>query len=55
MTDNRQPGSLMPLRIGFIPLVDAAALLVAVGKAAAPARPSDRFPVEQTVIWNKFE
>jgi nitroreductase len=30
-------------------------MLVAVGKAAAPARPSDRFPVEQTVIWNNFE
>jgi NitT/TauT family transport system ATP-binding protein len=32
MTDTRTPGTLTPLRIGFIPLVDAAALLVAVDK-----------------------
>ncbi|QYR19127.1 nitroreductase family protein [Paenibacillus sp. sptzw28] len=30
-------------------------LLVAIGKAAIPARPSSRFPVEQTIIWNGFE
>ena len=30
MTDQSKPGSLMPLRIGFIPLADAAALLIAV-------------------------
>ncbi|WP_276356846.1 nitroreductase family protein [Cohnella caldifontis] len=29
-------------------------LLVAIGKAAAPARPSYRRPVEQTVVWNGF-
>jgi len=32
MTENTRPGSLTPLRIGFIPLADAAALLVAVDK-----------------------
>lgn len=30
-------------------------LLVAIGKAAKPARPTSRFPVEQTIIWNGFE
>jgi nitroreductase len=30
-------------------------LLVAIGKAAVPARPSSRLPVEQTIIWNGFE
>ncbi|WP_134685824.1 nitroreductase family protein [Brevibacillus migulae] len=30
-------------------------LLVAIGKAARPARPTSRFPVEQTIIWNGFE
>ncbi|UUZ86353.1 nitroreductase family protein [Paenibacillus sp. P26] len=30
-------------------------LLVAIGKAVKPARPTSRFPVEQTVIWNGFE
>ncbi|GLI04498.1 NAD(P)H nitroreductase [Paenibacillus tyrfis] len=30
-------------------------LLVAIGKAAVPARPTSRFPVEQTIIWNGFE
>ncbi|QRG65159.1 nitroreductase family protein [Brevibacillus choshinensis] len=30
-------------------------LLVAIGKAARPARPTTRFPVEQTVVWNGFE
>ncbi|OXM82853.1 nitroreductase family protein [Paenibacillus rigui] len=30
-------------------------LLVAIGKGARPARPTSRFPVEQTVIWNGFE
>ncbi|MFD1956949.1 nitroreductase family protein [Paenibacillus thailandensis] len=29
-------------------------LLVAIGKAAAPARPSMRFPVEQVMVWNEF-
>ncbi|WP_028612059.1 nitroreductase family protein [Paenibacillus harenae] len=29
-------------------------LLVAIGKAARPARPTSRFPVEQTIIWNGF-
>lgn len=27
-------------------------LLVAIGKAAAPARPSGRLPVEQKIVWN---
>jgi NitT/TauT family transport system ATP-binding protein len=35
MTEQKGSGSLTPLRIGFIPLVDAAALLVAVGKGFA--------------------
>ncbi|MDQ0114548.1 nitroreductase family protein [Paenibacillus harenae] len=30
-------------------------LLVAIGKAAKPARPTSRFPAEQTIIWNGFE
>jgi len=30
-------------------------LLVAIGKAARPARLTSRFPVEQTIIWNGFE
>ncbi|CAG7652439.1 nitroreductase family protein [Paenibacillus allorhizosphaerae] len=30
-------------------------LLVAIGKAAKPARPTSRFLVEQTIIWNGFE
>ncbi|AEI43096.1 nitroreductase family protein [Paenibacillus mucilaginosus] len=30
-------------------------LLVAIGRAAKPARPTSRFPVEQTVVWNGFE
>lgn len=29
-------------------------LLLPIGKAAAPAYPSSRFPVEQTVVWNSF-
>ncbi|XEC94268.1 nitroreductase family protein [Paenibacillus tarimensis] len=29
-------------------------MLVAIGKAATPARPSGRFPVEQTIVWNRF-
>ncbi|WP_199615298.1 nitroreductase family protein [Paenibacillus alkalitolerans] len=29
-------------------------MLVAIGKAAAPARPTSRFPVEQTIVWNGF-
>ena len=34
----------------FIPV-----LLVAIGKAAKPARPTSRLPVEQTIVWNGFE
>lgn len=30
-------------------------LLVAIGKASLPARPTSRFPVEQTAVWNGFE
>ncbi|RCW51970.1 nitroreductase family protein [Paenibacillus prosopidis] len=30
-------------------------LLVAIGKAAKPARATSRFPVERTVIWNGFD
>ncbi|UKS27940.1 nitroreductase family protein [Paenibacillus sp. HWE-109] len=30
-------------------------LLVTIGKAARPARPTSRFTVEQTIIWNGFE
>jgi Nitroreductase len=29
-------------------------MLVAIGKAAVPARPSMRFPVERTAVWNEF-
>jgi nitroreductase len=29
-------------------------MLIALGKAAQPGRPTDRFPVEKTVFWNKF-
>jgi nitroreductase len=29
-------------------------LLVAVGKAAKPARSTTRLPVEETVVWNGF-
>ncbi len=29
-------------------------MLVAIGKAAVSAHPSNRFPVEQTIIWNGF-
>lgn len=29
-------------------------MLVAIGKAALPARPSSRLPVEQTIVWNHF-
>lgn len=29
-------------------------LLIAIGKAAVPARPSGRFPVSRTVVWNQF-
>ncbi|WP_259391603.1 hypothetical protein [Paenibacillus sp. 1011MAR3C5] len=29
-------------------------LLVAIGKGVAPAHPSDRIPVEDTIIWNSF-
>lgn len=30
-------------------------LLVAIGKAVKPARPTTRFPVEQTIVWNGFD
>lgn len=30
-------------------------LLIAIGKAARPARPTTRFPIEQTTVWNGFE
>ncbi|NIK69363.1 MULTISPECIES: nitroreductase family protein [unclassified Paenibacillus] len=30
-------------------------MLIAIGKAAAPARASLRFPVEQTIVWNGFQ
>lgn len=30
-------------------------LLVAIGKAAKPARATSRFPVEDTIVWNGFE
>lgn len=33
----------------YIPVV-----LITIGKAAVPARPSTRFPVEQTIVWNGF-
>lgn len=29
-------------------------MLVTIGKAAAPARPSPRLPVEQSIVWNGF-
>ncbi|OXS54669.1 nitroreductase family protein [Cohnella sp. CIP 111063] len=29
-------------------------MLVAIGKAAAPARPSPRFKAERTAVWNRF-
>ncbi|UFJ39961.1 nitroreductase family protein [Brevibacillus humidisoli] len=29
-------------------------LLIAVGKAAQPARPSSRFPADQIIVWNQF-
>ncbi|MNM83593.1 putative NAD(P)H nitroreductase YodC [compost metagenome] len=30
-------------------------MLVAVGKAAKPARPSLRLPIEEMIVWNRFE
>lgn len=33
----------------YIPVV-----LIAIGKAAVPARPSGRFPVSEAIIWNGF-
>jgi len=30
-------------------------MLVSVGKAAEPARPSARLPIEETIVWNRFE
>lgn len=29
-------------------------MLIAIGKSAVPARPSVRFPIEKTIIWNRF-
>lgn len=29
-------------------------MLVAVGKAVRPARPSTRLPAERTIVWNRF-
>jgi NitT/TauT family transport system ATP-binding protein len=50
MTDNKS-GSLTPLRIGFIPLVDAAALLVAVDKGFARAEGLD-VTLHREVSWS---
>lgn len=50
MTDNRS-GSLTPLRIGFIPLVDAAALLVAIDKGFARAEGLD-VTLHREVSWS---
>ncbi|WP_262680669.1 nitroreductase family protein [Paenibacillus sp. J5C2022] len=33
----------------YIPVI-----LIAIGKAAVPARPSERFSIDETVIWNSF-
>jgi ABC-type nitrate/sulfonate/bicarbonate transport system substrate-binding protein len=51
MTDDRKPGSLMPLRIGFIPLVDAAALLIAVDKGFAREEGLD-VTLHREVSWS---
>lgn len=51
MTDKRKPGSLTPLQIGFIPLVDAAALLVAVDKGFARAEGLD-VTLHREVSWS---
>ncbi|RIX48655.1 nitroreductase family protein [Paenibacillus nanensis] len=29
-------------------------MLISVGKAAEPARPSERLPIEESVVWNRF-
>ena len=50
MTDNKS-GSLTPLRIGFIPLADAAALLVAVDKGFARAEGLD-VTLQREVSWS---
>ena len=50
MTDNKS-GSLTPLRIGFIPLADAAALLVAVDKGFARAEGLD-VTLHREVSWS---
>jgi NitT/TauT family transport system ATP-binding protein len=50
MTDNKS-GSLTPLRIGFIPLVDAAALLVAVDKGFAREEGLD-VTLHREVSWS---
>jgi two-component system, oxyanion-binding sensor len=50
MTDSKS-GSLTPLRIGFIPLIDAAALLVAVDKGFARAEGLD-VTLHREVSWS---
>lgn len=30
-------------------------MLISVGKAAEPARPSERLPTKESVVWNRFE
>src|SRR5687768_18312861 len=50
MTDNKS-GSLTPLRIGFIPLVDAAALLVAIDKGFAREEGLD-VTLHREVSWS---
>ena len=51
MTDQSKPGSLMPLRIGFIPLADAAALLIAVDKGFARDEGLD-VTLQREVSWS---
>ena len=48
---NNKSGSLTPLRIGFIPLVDAAALLVAVDKGFAREEGLD-VTLHREVSWS---
>lgn len=51
MTDAKTPGALTPLRIGFIPLADAAALLIAVDKGFARAEGLD-VTLHREVSWS---
>lgn len=30
-------------------------MLIAIGKAASPARPSSRLPIDQSIVWNQFK